>query len=324
MAEEKPFITIGISVRNEEGNIAHCLRGILKQDILRDLPPDHKEIIVCDNSSTDRTREIVKEFQKQHAEIKLVSSGARSKAAGINKIMQVANSKAEIVCFFDGDVVPRRDTVRTLVDFLHKHEEYNIASGKVLLSPMAARARLDVANKFRYPMNVFAKIFLKGKTKKPRTTGISGAVFAIRRSAFRPIPSNIIRDDFYLSLAIDKIAMVEKAVVYHRAKTKESLIASEERARLGRLQLEELFGKRKVRRLDKERYRKLFEMKNLTPAERLHYPLFIAYFKTKQALQEIKVRAKYSKIKHKLDGSFNAEPIRTHRRTRKRLHKMPK
>lgn len=318
MVEEKPFISIGVSVRNEEKNIAHCLRGILRQDILRELPPDQKEIIVCDNSSTDRTREIVKEFKKEHPEIKLVSSGAKSKAAGINKIMQVANPKASIVCFFDGDVVPKRDTVRTLVDFLHKHKEYNIASGKVLLSPMAARARLDVAKRFRYPMSVFARIFLKGKTKKPKTTGVSGAVFAIRREAFRPIPPNIIRDDFYLSLAVEKIAMVEKAIVYHRAKTKEGLLASEERARIGRLQLEELFGKRKVRKLDRERYRRLFEIKNLAPAERLHYPLFIAYFKVKQAIQEIKAKRKYPKIKHKLDGSFNSEPIGTHKRTRKR------
>ena len=271
-----PFISIGISVRNEEKNIAHCLRGILRQDILQALPPDRKEIIVCDNSSTDRTREIVKKFQKQHAEIKLVSSGAKSKAAGINKIMEVANPKARIVCFFDGDVVPKRDTVRTLVDFLHRHKEYNIASGKVLLSPMASRARLKVANNFRYPMNIFAKIFLKGKTKKPKTTGISGAVFAIRKKAFRPIPPNIIRDDFYLSLAVDRIAMVEKAVVYHRAKTKERLLASEERARIGRLQLEELFDKRKVRKIDKERYKRLFEMRKLVPIEQLHYPLFIA------------------------------------------------
>jgi len=309
-----PFISIGISVRNEEKNIAHCLRGILRQDILQALPPDRKEIIVCDNSSTDRTREIVKKFQKQHAEIKLVSSGAKSKAAGINKIMEVANPKARIVCFFDGDVVPKRDTVRTLVDFLHRHKEYNIASGKVLLSPMASRARLKVANNFRYPMNIFAKIFLKGKTKKPKTTGISGAVFAIRKKAFRPIPPNIIRDDFYLSLAVDRIAMVEKAVVYHRAKTKERLLASEERARIGRLQLEELFDKRKVRKIDKERYKRLFEMRKLAPIEQLHYPLFITYVKAKQALQEIRARRKYSKIKHKLDGSFNTGPLKTHRK----------
>jgi glycosyltransferase involved in cell wall biosynthesis len=324
VAGEKPFITIGLSVRNEEENIAHCLRGILKQDILRELPADRKEIIVCDNSSTDRTREIVKEFQKQHPEIKLVSSGAKSKAAGINKIMQVANPKAKIVCFFDGDVVPRRDAVRTLVDFLHRHKEYNIASGKVLLSPMAARARLKVASEFRYPMNIFARIFLKGKTKKPKTTGVSGAVFAIRREAFRPIPSNIMRDDFYLSLAIDKIAMVEKAVVYHRAKTKERLLASEERARIGRLQLEELFGKKRVRRHDRERYRRLFEMRKLNLAERLHYPLFVAYFKAKQALQEIRARRKYPKIKHKLDGSFNTKPIGSYRQVRRRTRRRPK
>jgi len=311
---ETSFISIGISVRNEEKNIAHCLRGILRQDILRELPPDRKEIIVCDNSSTDRTREIVKKFQKQHAEIKLVSSGARSKAAGINKIMEVASPKAKIVCFFDGDVVPRRDAVRKLVTFLTTHEEYNIASGKVLLSPMASRARLKVANKFRYPMNIFARIFLKGKTKKPKTTGVSGAVFAIRKKAFRPIPPNIIRDDFYLSLAVDRIAMVGKAVVYHRAKTKERLLASEERTRVGRLQLEELFDKRKVRKLDKERYKRLFEMRKLNLVERLHYPLFITYFKAKQALQEIRARRKYPKIKHKLDGSFNTGPLKTHRK----------
>ncbi len=283
---ETSFISIGISVRNEEKNIAHCLRGILRQDILRELPPDRKEIIVCDNSSTDRTREIVKKFQKQHAEIKLVSSGARSKAAGINKIMEVASPKAKIVCFFDGDVVPRRDAVRKLVTFLTTHEEYNIASGKVLLSPMASRARLKVANKFRYPMNIFARIFLKGKTKKPKTTGVSGAVFAIRKKAFRPIP----------------------------AKTKERLLASEERTRVGRLQLEELFDKRKVRKLDKERYKRLFEMRKLNLVERLHYPLFITYFKAKQALQEIRARRKYPKIKHKLDGSFNTGPLKTHRK----------
>lgn len=54
----KPTISIVITTRNEEKNIENCLQSIRAQSY----PNDKIEIIVVDNNSTDKTKEIVRSF----------------------------------------------------------------------------------------------------------------------------------------------------------------------------------------------------------------------------------------------------------------------
>jgi len=63
-----PKISIILPARNEEKYIRHCIDSLLKQDY-----PDF-EIILVNDESTDKTLEIMKEFEKSHpAKIKVVN-----------------------------------------------------------------------------------------------------------------------------------------------------------------------------------------------------------------------------------------------------------
>lgn len=63
-----PFLSVIVPVRNEELNIAKCLNGILHQDY-----NGKYEVIIANDNSTDKTREIVLEFQKKNSnKIKLL------------------------------------------------------------------------------------------------------------------------------------------------------------------------------------------------------------------------------------------------------------
>ena len=71
-----PIVSVIITTKNEEKNIENCLKSIRNQTFLnhRNRFSNHRnqstkqsavEIIVVDNNSTDRTKEIVEEFKKR-------------------------------------------------------------------------------------------------------------------------------------------------------------------------------------------------------------------------------------------------------------------
>ena len=57
---EQPLVSVIVTTKNEEKNIENCFESILEQSY----PCDKIEIIVVDNNSTDRTKEIVRTFKQ--------------------------------------------------------------------------------------------------------------------------------------------------------------------------------------------------------------------------------------------------------------------
>ncbi len=272
-------------------------------------PIIEREVIVCDNSSADKTREIVGELQKIHPELKLIESTERSKISGIKKILNAMSERSDAIFFLDGDVVAKRNTLRKLHECLERNREVCIASGRVLEVPYMKQARIEETKKLRYPKSVFGRIWVKARTKEPRAAGISGQIYAVKRRVIdvvRSIPNNIAREDFYITLKLGncpRVKTVREAIVYHVAKTERELMQSEARTiRLGRMQLEEIFPKREVRRIERERYKKGFELHKLSFWELLHFPLFRAYLGIQRYRAERKARKIFKR--GKIDGTY--------------------
>lgn len=57
-----PFVSVIIPAYNEEKYIRKCLEEWVNQDY----PKDRYEIFVYDGMSTDKTAEIIREFEKSH------------------------------------------------------------------------------------------------------------------------------------------------------------------------------------------------------------------------------------------------------------------
>jgi chlorobactene glucosyltransferase len=98
----KPLVSVLVPARNEERNIRRSIQSILSQDY------ENLEIIVLDDQSTDRTREILEELKKQYPEkrLKIVEGKALPKGwVGKNYAChQLAQeAEGEILLFMDAD-----------------------------------------------------------------------------------------------------------------------------------------------------------------------------------------------------------------------------
>lgn len=61
---DSPMVSIGMAIYNEEKHLAGTIEGLLKQDY------PNFELVISDNASTDRTREICLEYEKRDSRIR--------------------------------------------------------------------------------------------------------------------------------------------------------------------------------------------------------------------------------------------------------------
>lgn len=104
------IVSIGICCYNEEKNIGHLLKSLISQ---KTVFSKIKEIIIV-SSSTDKTNEIVKKYQKIDRRIKLIIEMKRGgKAAAINLFLK--HAIGEIIVFQSADTIPMEDTIDKIV-----------------------------------------------------------------------------------------------------------------------------------------------------------------------------------------------------------------
>lgn len=105
------LISIIITTKNEEGNIGNCLESVLAQSY----PAENIEIIIVDNSSTDRTREIINEFSEGLAplNLKVFNRGPERSA---QKNFGVERSRGEWFIHLDADMVLSENVVQECLE----------------------------------------------------------------------------------------------------------------------------------------------------------------------------------------------------------------
>jgi len=93
-AQEPPFISVIVPVRNEQAFIESTLRQLLRQDYER------FEVIVADGESTDATPDIVRRLACEYDNLELVPNPGRWSSAGRNAGLRIA--RGDIVLVVDG------------------------------------------------------------------------------------------------------------------------------------------------------------------------------------------------------------------------------
>lgn len=104
-------VSLGIMAYNEENNIGKLLEKLLlqKTNIANII-----EIVVVASGCTDRTEDIVKEWNKKDERIKLIHQEKREgKASAINLFLK--NAKGEIIILESADTIPADNAVEELV-----------------------------------------------------------------------------------------------------------------------------------------------------------------------------------------------------------------
>lgn len=104
MKEKTPLVSVIITTKNEEKNIENCLKSIKSQTY----PRKKVEIIVVDNNSTDRTKEIAKRFTD-----KVYNKGPERSA---QRNFGVEKAKGKYILYLDADMTLSKKVVGECID----------------------------------------------------------------------------------------------------------------------------------------------------------------------------------------------------------------
>ncbi|MER2511809.1 MAG: glycosyltransferase family 2 protein [Nitrosomonas ureae] len=193
-----PLVSVVIAAKNEQVNIERRIRNILQQNY----PKDNFEIIVVSDGSTDETNDIVKnmslEIKSQYniPAIKLISYfPSQGKSIALNK--GVKNAIGEIIVFTDARQSFHIDAIKDLV-LCFKDQEVGCVSGELLFEE-------DVAGEGKPEMGIYwryEKWIRKQESYSGSMVGATGAIYAIRKGLFEPMPANTILDDVLIPMTI--------------------------------------------------------------------------------------------------------------------------
>jgi len=181
-----PSVSLLISAYNEEAVIARRIETALSTDY----PVDRFEIVVASDGSNDGTVEIVRRYASQGVRL-LDYKERRGKSEVLNA--SVAELSGDIVLFSDANTETEPDAVRKLARWF-ADPEIGAVCGRLILYDACTSRNVD---------GLYWKYENHLKRCDARIGGLlgaNGAVYALRKSLFRPIPTGTIIDDFVIPL----------------------------------------------------------------------------------------------------------------------------
>jgi cellulose synthase/poly-beta-1,6-N-acetylglucosamine synthase-like glycosyltransferase len=188
-AESAPSVSLIISALNEESVVAERIENFLALDY-----PEHKlKLVIASDGSTDRTNAIVRSYEQRFPErVKLLDySQRRGKSTVLNDT--VPDADGEIVVFSDANTFFERRAVQNLVRWF-ADPAIGAVCGKLKLVTPHRGTNVDGLY-WRY--ETFLKLC---EARLGALLGTNGAIYAMRRSDYLPIPSDTIIDDFMIPL----------------------------------------------------------------------------------------------------------------------------
>jgi len=193
-ANWEPPVSIVIAARNERDTIERKLRNCLDLDY----PKERLEIVVSLDGPTDGTEKVVESWRLLG--IKLLHSRVhQGKAAALKR--GVAAARNAIIVFADARQRIDSRAIRELVANLHDPSVGAVSAELILLKDRAGQDQTDskeaIGLYWRYE-----KWIRSTESQLHSTVGATGALYAIRRELFRPIPDDTILDDVLIPMII--------------------------------------------------------------------------------------------------------------------------
>jgi cellulose synthase/poly-beta-1,6-N-acetylglucosamine synthase-like glycosyltransferase len=188
-SEITPLVSVVIAAHNEEESIGRKLDGLTNLDY----PVDHLQIIIASDGSTDRTARIVTE--RQAPNVTLLNLPRGGKAAALNA--GVAAARGEIVVLSDANSIFAPDAIRAIVGPFADAEVGGVAGNQVY----SEGGNGDATSRGERSYWDFDRMLKTAQSRAGNVIAGTGALYAIRRELFRPVPAGV-NDDFYLSLAV--------------------------------------------------------------------------------------------------------------------------
>jgi biofilm PGA synthesis N-glycosyltransferase PgaC len=186
----EPTVTVIVVAHNEGARIEAKIANLLSLDY----PEDRLQIVVGSDGSTDDTVERARRCTDSRVTVTDFSQW-RGKPAVLNDLVSAARS--EIILFADARQRFDRRVLRELVSHF-ADPAVGAVSGELRIAPAeGTTAGRGAAFYWRY------EAFIRRcESRAGSTVGATGAVYAIRRALFEPIPEDTLLDDVLVPLRI--------------------------------------------------------------------------------------------------------------------------
>lgn len=183
--EACPSVSFLVAAYNEEDHITAKIDNTLALDY----PRDRLEIVVVSDGSTDRTNELVARYAER--DVRLLALPRSGKAEALNQA--VAHVRGDVLVFSDANSIYDRQTVRRLVAAFVDPEIGGVAGNQRYLRGNSGSGERWYWNADRWLKQM--------ESSAGNTIAATGAIYAIRRSLFRPISAGV-NDDFVTSTGV--------------------------------------------------------------------------------------------------------------------------
>ena len=182
---DRPKLSVVVCAYNEEQNLPHFLTAVLRSE-----GPsfDLLEVVCVASGCTDRTVEILREWQKLDSRIRVVVQRERlGKAAALSAGMALA--RGAIILIENADTVPARGTLEALCAPFASSEVRLVCS-----RPVPTPGGDSITSSF-------ARLLWELHDRVSRISPKAGEAFALRWTLI-PIPSDIEDDDTFVGIFV--------------------------------------------------------------------------------------------------------------------------
>jgi len=175
MASEKPFVSIIIPVKNFERTIEKTFEYLLNVDY----PHNSWEWVIADGGSTDKTIEVIKNWQKKYPFIKLVEV-PNCPSPGFARNLALEVVKGDFLFFTDADCAPCRDWINEMLKHFARDPKIAAVGGEVFTLKVDPNNLIEAwCQHFRFNMVSPRYGFIKEGyypdfPKEPKPTDIGG------------------------------------------------------------------------------------------------------------------------------------------------------
>lgn len=207
----EPSISVVISLFNEEDVIEKKINNLLSLDY----PKNKLEILIGSDGSNDRTVLIAQKLAEQNVQV-FDFKERRGKMMTINDL--VGRAKNEVIVFTDARQMFDTNALHELTANL-SDPNVGCVSGELIFSEKDNPTAKGINLYWNYEK------FLRFEESKIHSMlGATGAIYAIRRELYTPVPREVVLDDMFIPLKI--IQKGFRAVIDGSAKAYDEVASS--------------------------------------------------------------------------------------------------
>jgi len=206
-----PTVSVIIAAHNEQANLPAKLQNLRELDY----PKDLLQVVIASDGSTDATVSILHENEPFVLPVILDQTGGKANALNA----AVAHATGEILLFLDVRQVVASDALAELVANF-SDPSVGAVSGELLLQTPSGQPAGDA-------LGIYWKIekaVRKLESASGSVVGVTGAIYAIRRELYTPIPLGTLLDDVFVPM---NITYAGKRVIFEPAAIARDYIFSE-------------------------------------------------------------------------------------------------